>query len=183
MVTFLARSAFTARTRTTHRPTSYGPFRPFIVSYCRRPHGRRYPTLRGPDRRETAPKKAVECHFSWFLAVFSARRSPIAAAFFPACRPANITFLRSWNCGTRMRGREDTGFSVKQPVLHAKPGRSILSHPKTRRAVTTGCLWPRANCPTIDPVLLLTAECARQAASKPPQNPSSCNHRVSMAQG
>ena len=86
LVAFSARSAFTSRTRTTHRPTSHGPLPLLFVSDRRRPYGLRYPTLRWPDRRDTGQPKAVECHFSWFLAVFSARRSPIAAASFAACR-------------------------------------------------------------------------------------------------
>ena len=82
-VTFMAQFAFkfTARTQTTHRPTSHGPW-PMLSVFDRRwPHRQRYPTLQWPDRHKTAPKKAVECHFSMFLAASSARRSPIAAVF------------------------------------------------------------------------------------------------------
>ena len=86
VVAFPARRAFTSRTRTTHRPTSHGPLPLLFVSDRRRPYGLRYPTLRWPDRRDTGQPRAVECHFSWFLAGFSARRSPIAAASFVACR-------------------------------------------------------------------------------------------------
>ena len=86
LVAFSARLAFTSRMRTTHRPTSHGPLPLLFFSDRRRPYGLRYPTLWWPDRRDTGQPRAVECHFSWFLAVFSARRSPIAAASFVACR-------------------------------------------------------------------------------------------------
>ena len=52
----LARNAFTARTWTTHRPTSYELLLQLSVSGRRRLYGRRYPTLRLPDRLETAPR-------------------------------------------------------------------------------------------------------------------------------
>ena len=83
LVAFSARLAFTSRTRTTHRPTSHGPLPLLFVSDRRRPYGLRYPTLRWPDRRDTGQPRAVECHFSWFWAVFSARRAAFAAAFAP----------------------------------------------------------------------------------------------------
>ena len=75
------------KTRTTHRPTSYEPLLPNFVSDRRRPRGERCPTLRWPDRLETAPKKTIVGHFAWFLAVFSARRAAFAAAFFAMRRP------------------------------------------------------------------------------------------------
>ena len=67
-----ARGASRRETRAPHRPTSYGPMLHHFVSDRRRPHGKRYPTLRWPDRLETAPKKTIAAHFAWFLAVFSA---------------------------------------------------------------------------------------------------------------
>ena len=67
-----ARGASRRETRAPHRPTSYGPLPPDFVSDRRRPHDKRYPTLRWLDRLETAPKKTIAAHFAWFLAVFSA---------------------------------------------------------------------------------------------------------------
>ena len=67
-----ARGASRRETRAPHRPTSYGPMLHHFVSDRRRPHGKRYPTLRWPVRLETAPKKTIAAHFAWFLAVFSA---------------------------------------------------------------------------------------------------------------
>ena len=83
-----ARGASRRETRAPHRPTSYRPLPPDFVSDRRRPHGKRYPTLRWPVRLETAPKKPIVWLFAWFLAVFSARGSPIAAAFFATRSPA-----------------------------------------------------------------------------------------------
>ena len=83
-----ARGASRRETRAPHRPTSHGPLLHHFVSDRRRPHNKRYPTLRWPDRLETAPKKTIAAHFAWFLAVFSARGSPIAAAFFATRSPA-----------------------------------------------------------------------------------------------
>jgi len=116
----LTNSTFTARTRTTHRPTSHGPWPLFSVSDRRRPHGQRYPTLRWPDRLETAPKKAVECHFSMLWAIFSARRSPIAAAFSPAHQLVIITCLRYYACCTRLPRRRATGLKSVENVKHRK---------------------------------------------------------------
>ena len=84
---FLPETASRRETRTTHRPTSYEPLLPNFVSDRRRPRGERCPTLRWPDRLETAPKKTIVGHFAWFLAVFSARRAAFAAAFFAMRRP------------------------------------------------------------------------------------------------
>ena len=67
-----ARGASRRETRAPHRPTSHGPLLHHFVSDRRRPHNKRYPTLRWPDRLETAPKKTIAAHFAWFLAVFSA---------------------------------------------------------------------------------------------------------------
>jgi len=83
-----ARGASRRETRAPHRPTSHGPLLHHFVSDRRRPHNKRYPTLRWPDRLETAPKKTIAAHFAWFLAVFSARGSPFAAAFFATRSPA-----------------------------------------------------------------------------------------------
>ena len=82
-----ARGASRRETRAPHRPTSHGPLLHHFVSDRRRPHNKRYPTLRWPDRLETAPKKTIVGHFAWFLAVFSARRAAFAAAFFAMRRP------------------------------------------------------------------------------------------------
>ena len=106
---FSPEAASRRETRTTHRPTSHGPLPLLFVSDRRRPYGLRYPTLRWPDRRDTGQPKAVECHFSWFLSVFSARRSPIAAASFAACRWAIMAFLCQWVCCTRLPARRATG--------------------------------------------------------------------------
>ena len=75
-----ARNAFTARTPTTHRLTSYGPLLRLSVSDRRRPYGRRYLMLRWPDGLETAPRKAIAwifigfCPFSQRVPRFSNRR-------------------------------------------------------------------------------------------------------------
>ena len=84
---FLPETASRRETRTTHRPTSYEPLLPNFVSDRRRPRGERCPTLRWPDRLETAPKETIVGHFAWFLAVFSARKAAFAAAFFAMRRP------------------------------------------------------------------------------------------------
>ena len=60
---FLPETASRRETRTTHRPTSYGPLPHLKVSDRRRPHGKRCPTLRWLDRLETAPKKPIAWHF------------------------------------------------------------------------------------------------------------------------
>ena len=85
---FSPEAASRRETRTTHRPTSHGPLPLFFVSDRRRPCVLRYPTLRWPDRLETAPKKTIVAHFARFLAVFSAGGSPFAAAFFATRSPA-----------------------------------------------------------------------------------------------
>ena len=79
---FLPETASRRETRTTHRPTSYEPLLPNFVSDRRRPHGERCPTLRWPDRLETAPKKTIVGHFAWFLAVFSASRAAFCCRVF-----------------------------------------------------------------------------------------------------
>ena len=106
---FSPETASRRETRTTHRPTSHGPLPLLFFSDRRRPYGLRYPTLWWPDRRDTGQPRAVECHFSWFLSVFSARRSPIAAASFAACRWAIMAFLCQWICCTRLPARRATG--------------------------------------------------------------------------
>ena len=82
-----ARGASRREMRAPHRPTSYGPLLHHFVSDRRLPYVKRCPTLRWPDRLETAPKKTIVGHFAWFLAVFSARRAAFAAAFFAMRRP------------------------------------------------------------------------------------------------
>ena len=79
---FLPETASRRETRTTHRPTSYEPLLPNFVSDRRRPRGERCPTLRWPDRLETAPKKTLVGHFAWFLAVFSASRAAFCCRVF-----------------------------------------------------------------------------------------------------
>ena len=102
-------STFTARMWTTHKPTSHGNTLLQSVADRRRPHGRRYPTLWWPVRLETASKKAIECHFSWFLAVSLARTQPIAAVFAAVCRPAASAHESNWARCARMRTRRVTG--------------------------------------------------------------------------
>ena len=85
---FSPETASRRETRTTHRLGSHGPLPLSSVLNRPRPHVERCPTLRWPDRLETAPKKPIVWLFAWFLAVFSARGSPIAAAFSATRSPA-----------------------------------------------------------------------------------------------
>ena len=85
---FSPEAASRRETRTTHRLASHGPLPLSSVLNRPRPHVERCPTLRWPDRLETAPKKPIVWLFAWFLAVFSARGSPIAAAFSATRSPA-----------------------------------------------------------------------------------------------
>ena len=71
-----ARHAFTARTPTTHRLTSYGPLLRLSVSDRRRPYGRRYPMLWWPDGLETAPRKAIAWLFFSFCPFSLRQRVP-----------------------------------------------------------------------------------------------------------
>ena len=71
-----ARNAFTARTPTTHRLTSYGPLLRLSVSDRRRPYGRRYLMLRWPDGLETAPRKAIAWVFIGFCPFSLRQRVP-----------------------------------------------------------------------------------------------------------
>ena len=85
---FSPEAASWRETRTTHRLASHGPLPQSSVLNRPRPHVERCPTLRWPDRLETAPKKPIVWLFTWFLAGFSARGSQIAAAFSAARSPA-----------------------------------------------------------------------------------------------
>ena len=85
---FSPEAASRRETRTTHRLASHGPLPQSSVLNRPRPHVERCPTLRWPDRLETAPKKPIVWLFTWFLAGFSARGSQIAAAFSATRSPA-----------------------------------------------------------------------------------------------
>ena len=77
-----ARGASRRETRAPHRPTSYGPLLHHFVSDRRRPHVKRCPTLRWPDRLETAPKKDDRSSFCMVFGRFLGGRQPICCRVF-----------------------------------------------------------------------------------------------------
>ena len=71
---FSPEAASWRETRTTHRLASHGPLPQSSVLNRPRPHVERCPTLRWPDRLETAPKKTIAWLFAWFWP-FSRRKA------------------------------------------------------------------------------------------------------------
>ena len=157
MVTFSAGSAFTARTRATHRLTSYGPLVWQSVSDRRRPHGRRIQRFGGPIGAKRRQKRLSSVIFHGFWP-FSQRDAGQVLPRFPLrvvrlLLPFFLTGIAARGCV----GGEIRAFRLNSPNFTQTRAVDIEPPPGRPRAAKTRLLQLVARCLPPGPRPLLLA--------------------------